>query len=480
MTPTEEAVSTQEPFLLAGKPLRGGPTAIVRNPYNGRPVAGVCQASSEDARAACGAAENGFAATRQLPSWRREQILNHVSRELALRSEEFAHGIALEAGKPIRDARTEVARAVQTFRIAAEESKRIGGEILPLDWMPGSDGRAALVRRFPIGPVLGITPFNFPLNLVAHKIAPAIASGNPIIIKPAPQTPVSALRLGALVVEAGWPADAISVLPCANEVAGQLLADDRVKKLSFTGSAAVGWQLKASVPKKHVTLELGGNAAVIVHEDADLKLAVRRIVQGGFSYSGQSCISVQRVFAHSKVRSTLVDGLIESVGKLISGDPLDEKTTVGPMIDEAAAVRAESWIREAVAAGARLLTGGTRQGSMLTPAVLTDVSPQTRLACEEVFAPVIFVNEYDDFSRVLAMVSDSRYGLQAGVFTRQWPLMTEAFRTLDVGAVLINEVPTWRADHMPYGGVKDSGAGREGIFSAIEAMTEPRLLILSL
>jgi acyl-CoA reductase-like NAD-dependent aldehyde dehydrogenase len=473
-------MSSQEPFLLAGGPRRSDSIITIHNPFDGRPIAEVCQAGTQDASEACAAAEDAFAETRQLPSWRREQILSHISRELALRSEEFARGIALEAGKPIRDARAEVARAVQTFRIAAEESKRIGGELLPLDWTPGTDRRAGLVRRFPVGPVLGITPFNFPVNLVAHKVAPAIASGNPVVIKPAPKTPLSALRLGNLIVEAGWPTGAISVLPCSNEVAGQLLVDPRIKKLSFTGSATVGWQLKAAVPKKRVTLELGGNAAAIVHDDADIELAARRIVQGGFAYSGQSCISVQRVFAHSRVRPALLDRLVNGLQALVTGDPLDEKTDVGPMINEDAAKRAESWIQAAAAAGGKVLIGGDRRGAMLAPALLTDVPPDTTLACEEAFAPMVFVNGYDSFEEALAKVNASRYGLQAGVFTREWPLMAKAFRSLEVGAVLIDEVPTWRADHMPYGGVKDSGFGREGIVSAIEAMTEPRLMIFSL
>ncbi len=450
----------------------------IRNPWNGDPVGEAVLANETDADSACEASARSFAETRALPSWKRSEILLKIATALTERTEEFSRLIALEAGKPIRDARMEVARGVSVFRIAAEEARRIGGEVLPLDWAPGSDGRAALVRRVPIGPVLGITPFNFPLNLVAHKVAPAIACGAPILIKPASATPLTALRLGDLVKEAGYPAGAMAVLPCRDEIAGRLLADARLRKLSFTGSAKIGWMLKAAAGRKHVTLELGGNAAVVLHSDADLERAIPRMVRGAYSYAGQSCISVQRVFAHRSLYETVVARLTELAQTLRVGDPMEEATDVGPMISEAAAVRAESWIHEAVAAGAVLHTGGQREGSTLTPAVLTDVPAGTTLDCEEAFAPLLTVRPYDEFSEAMEMVNASRYGLQAGVFTSQWPLIAEASRTLDVGAVLINEVPTWRADHMPYGGVKESGFGREGVVSAIHAMTEERLLIL--
>jgi glyceraldehyde-3-phosphate dehydrogenase (NADP+) len=332
-------------------------------------------------------------------------------------------------------------------------------------------------RRFPIGPILGITPFNFPLNLVAHKVAPAIASGNPIIIKPAPQTPLTALRLGQIMVEAGWPAGAISVLPCSNEVAAKMATDERPQMLSFTGSAAVGWQLKSQAGRKRVTLELGGNAAVLVHEDADLDLAALRIVSGGFSYAGQSCISVQRVFVHKTRWQTLAQKITAAVEALVTGDPLDEETQVGPMISEAAAMRAESWINEAIEAGAHLLTGGERNGSILQPTVIAKPPVGSKIYEEEVFAPVVTINPYETFEDGIAMVNASRYGLQAAVFTRDFGRIMQAWRELQVGAVLVNDSTSWRADQMPYGGVKDSGMGREGVRSAIEEMTEERLLI---
>jgi acyl-CoA reductase-like NAD-dependent aldehyde dehydrogenase len=469
-----------EPILLAGKPLIRDEAVPLRNPYDDTEIARISQANADDATVACREAANAFAETRSLPSWQRAQILTRIAERIAAQGEALARGIALEAAKPIKDARTEVGRSVQTFRVAAEEAKRIGGDILPLDWTPGTENRAGLVRRFPIGPVLGITPFNFPINLVAHKVAPAIASGNPIIIKPAPQTPITALTLGKIVVESGWPAGGISVLPCSNDVAAVMLHDEHIRMLSFTGSAAVGWDLRAAVPKKRVVLELGGNAACIVHADADVELAAKRIIAGGFVYSGQSCISVQRVFVHNDVRELLLSQIVSGVKRLVVGDPMGETTQVGPMVNQAAAVRAESWIREAVEAGATLLTGGQRRQNILEPAVLSDVKPDSQLAREEAFAPVIFVNSYTDFSNVLTAVNNSRYGLQAAVFTSSWDRMTEAWNTLEVGAVLINETSAWRAEHMPYGGVKDSGIGREGLRSAIEEMTEPRMIVVKL
>jgi glyceraldehyde-3-phosphate dehydrogenase (NADP+) len=469
-----------EPILLAGKPLVRDEAISLRNPYDGAEIARVSQASADDATAACREAGNAFAETRSLASWQREQILTRIAESIAAQAEFLARGIALEAGKPIKDARAEVGRSVQTFRVAAEEAKRIGGDILPLDWTPGTDNRAGLIRRFPIGPVLGITPFNFPINLVAHKVAPAIASGNPIIIKPAPQTPITALALGKIVVEAGWPAGAISVLPCSNDVAAVMLHNEHIRMLSFTGSAAVGWELRAAAPKKRVVLELGGNAACIVHDDADVELAAKKIIAGGFVYSGQSCISVQRVFVHEDVRESLLSRVVSGVKALVVGDPLEETTQVGPMVNQAAAVRAESWVREAVEAGATLLTGGQRRENILEPAVLSGVKPDSQLAREEAFAPVIFINTYSSFSDVLTAVNNSRYGLQAAVFTSSWDRMTEAWNTLEVGAVLINEASAWRAEHMPYGGVKDSGIGREGLRSAIEEMTDSRMLVVKM
>ena len=465
------------PLLLAGSLRNSEATADVLSPYDGHVIASVCQATGGDADEAIRAAENAFAETKSLPSWRRAAILDHIAARIEREALDLARGIALEAGKPLSASRAEVQRAVQTFRIAAEEAKRIGGELLPLDWTTGNEQRAGLIRRFPIGPILGITPFNFPLNLVAHKVAPSIASGNPIIIKPAPQTPLSALRLGEMAVDAGWPRGAISVLPCSNEVASAMVVDPRLRMLTFTGSAAVGWKLKAMAPRLRCTLELGGNAAMIVHEDADIELAVQSILTGGFSYSGQSCISVQRVFVHKTRWQTLAQRLTEGIEQMHFGDPLDEQTQIGPMISLAAAERAADWIEKAVDAGARLITGGERRGSLLSPTLLAKVPRTTAIFKEEAFAPLVFLNPYDTFEEAIAAVNDSRYGLQSAVFTKDWGRITQAFREIEAGAVLVNEATSWRADHMPYGGVKESGTGREGLRSAIESMTEERMLV---
>ena len=476
---TNQGSPAATPLIIAGNLRNSEATTEIRSPFDGHVIASVCQATGGDADEALRAAENAFAETRSLPAWRRAAILEHIAHRIDREALDLARGIALEAGKPLAAARTEVQRAVQTFHVAAEEAKRIGGELLPLDWTAGSDGRAGLIRRFPIGPILGITPFNFPLNLVAHKLAPAIASGNPIIIKPAPQTPLTALRLGEMAVDAGWPRGAISVLPCSNEVTAAMLADSRLRMLTFTGSSEVGWKLKAMAPRLRCTLELGGNAAMIVHEDADLELAAKSILAGGFSYSGQSCISVQRVFVHKTRWQTLAQRLTEGIEQMVAGDPLDETTQIGPMISLAAAERAAAWIEKAVDAGARLITGGERRGAQLSPALLAKVPHTAALFKEEAFAPIVFLNTYETFEEAIAAVNDSRYGLQAAVFTKDWGRITQAFREIEVGAVLVNEATSWRAEHMPYGGTKERGTGREGLRCAIESMTEERMLIAS-
>ncbi len=474
---TSQGSPAATPLIIAGTLRNSEATAQVHSPYDNHVIAAVCQATGGDADEALRAAQKSFPETKALSSWQRSEILQHIAARIEREALDLARGIALEAGKPLSASRTEVQRAIQTFRVAAEEAKRIGGELLPLDWAPGNEQRAGLIRRFPIGPILGITPFNFPLNLVAHKLAPAIASGNPIILKPAPQTPLSALRLGEFAIEAGWPRGAISVLPCSNEVASAMVGDPRLRMLTFTGSAQVGWMLKAMAPRLRCTLELGGNAAMIVHEDADLELAAQSILTGGFGYSGQSCISVQRVFVHKMRWQTLAQRLTEGIEQMHSGDPLDEQTQIGPMISTAAAERAADWIEKAVDAGARLITGGERRGALLSPTLLAKVPHNALLFKEEAFAPVVFLNTYDEFDEAIAAVNDSRYGLQAAVFTKDWGRITKAFREIDAGAILINESTAWRADHMPYGGMKESGTGREGLRAAIESMTEEKMLV---
>jgi glyceraldehyde-3-phosphate dehydrogenase (NADP+) len=474
------SVPEPRPFLVHGRWKKGDTTARVVNPFNGQTIADVVQATEPDAEEAvvstCGAA----ATMGELPGHARYNILQQIAALIYRRRDEFASTITAEAGKPIADAKREVSRAVQTFTVAAEEARRIPGEVVPLDWTPGSDSHLGILRRFPIGPILGITPFNFPLNLVTHKVAPALAAGNPILIKPAPQTPLTALLLGEVALEAGLPPGGLNVVPCANALAEQLVMDPRFKLLSFTGSAPVGWMLKAKCGKKKVTLELGGNAGVVIEPDADLDLAAQRCAAGGFGYAGQTCIAVQRVFVHQSIADLFTTKLLMHVARLRAGDPADEATIIGPLIDQAAAQRVESWIGEAVAEGARVLLGGKRMGSIVEATVLSNVKPEMKVSCKEVFGPVVTVTPYRQLSEAIALLNQSDYGLQAGVFTQDVNKIFHAFRHLEVGAVLANEIPTFRADHMPYGGVKDSGLGREGIRSAIEDMTEPRLLVLNL
>lgn len=473
-------MGSARPFLIGNRWQHSATTVPVINPFNGDREAEVCQAGKTEAEEAIKASVTAFSAMRCLPAHARAAALGTIAGRVTARREELARTITAEAGKPISDARREVSRAIQTFTVAAEEAKRIPGEVVPMDISPGMDGSLGIVRRFPAGPVLGITPFNFPLNLVAHKVAPCLACGNPIVLKPAPQTPLTALMLGEIVLEAGLPAGALSVLPCDNTVAEQMVMDPRFKVLSFTGSAAVGWMLKAKCGKKRVLLELGGNAGVIVEPDADLDLAAQRCAVGGYVYSGQSCISVQRVFVRDTVYDRFVERFLARVGTLKSGDPFDEATVVGPLVNEAAARRVEDWIGEAVAQGARLLAGGKRSGSLVEATVLADVTPEMKVSCREVFGPVVTVTRYKQFEEALGALNDSEFGLQAGVFTQDVERVFRAYRELEVGTVLVNEIPTFRADHMPYGGVKDSGLGREGVRYAIEEMTELKLLVLNL
>ncbi|MGH9354895.1 MAG: aldehyde dehydrogenase family protein [Terriglobia bacterium] len=464
-------------FLLNGEWRSDGDAEEIHAPYDHKVVGVISRPRPEHLEQAIQAASQAFRTTRGLPSHERRRILRQVSSLIQDHSEELAHTMALEAGKPIRAARTEVARAVFTFSIAAEEAGRIQGEWLPMDLSPSSEGRWAMVRRFPVGPIAAITPFNFPLNLVAHKWAPAIATGCTIVHKPAPQTPLSALRLAELVQEAGWPAGGLNVLPLSNDDAQAMITDDRLKLLSFTGSARAGWALKAKAGKKRVTLELGGNAGVVVHRDADLEDAAARSVAGGYSYAGQTCISVQRVFVHRDVYFPFLDSFVARVRRLKMGDPLEESTDIGPLIRETDAERAAAWVDEAVRDGARILCGGQRKGSFLEPVVLTGTRPEMRVNREEVFAPVVTIEPYDDFSDALAAVNDSPYGLQAGIFTQDARLIFDAYERLEVGGVMVNEAPTYRVDSMPYGGVKDSGLGREGLRYAIEDLTEPKVLM---
>ncbi|HVC86266.1 MAG TPA: aldehyde dehydrogenase family protein [Gaiellaceae bacterium] len=465
--------------VVGGERIETGETVEIRSPYDGVLVAVVHRAGPPEVERAIAGAVEAFETTRHLPGWRRSEVLQAVSDGIAARRDELARTIALEAGKPIKTAALEVDRAAFTFRVAAEEARRIYGEIVPLDWLPGNDGRVAHIHRVPLGPIVGISPFNFPLNLVAHKVAPALAAGNPIVLRPASQTPVSSLKLAEIVLEAGWPADGVAVLPCSVDTARPLVEDDRIKMLTFTGSPIVGWGLKAKAGRKRVTLELGGNAAVIVNDDADVPYAAERVAWGGFTYAGQTCISVQRVYVHEAVYDAFRSELVRRVEALVVGDPLDNTTDVGPVIDAGAADRVEEWVDEAVEAGASVLAGGSREDSLWQPTVLEGVREDLRASCDELFAPVVVLSRFENVSDAISAAGRSEFGLQAGLFTSDQRVIDEAFDRIDVGGLMINDVSTYRIDHMPYGGVKSSGLGREGVRYAIEEMSELKLLTLN-
>lgn len=449
------------------------------SPYDGQIAGEVFWAEPELVAEAIEAAAKAFEATKKLSSYQRAQILREIAEGINRRREDLARSIAVQSGKPIRDSRTEVDRAVMTFQIASEEAKRLGGEMIPLDLSPLTAGRWGLVRRFPLGPIAAITPFNFPLNLVAHKVAPALAAGNSVLLRPASQVPITSLLLAEIVAQTGWPPGGFNVIPCGYEAAEALLVDERVKMITFTGSSSVGWELKKRAAKKKVTLELGGNAALVVEPDADLNFAVPRAVTGSFSYAGQICISIQRLFLHVKIYDRFMSDFVSRTKALKLGDPLDETTDIGPMINEAAARQTEEWVEEAVARGARVVLGGKREGSFYQPTILENVQPEWRISWLEAFAPVVVVYPYHEFEDALRQVNNSLYGLQAGVFTNDLKKAWLAFETLEVGGVIINDIPTFRIDHMPYGGVKESGFGREGVRYAIEEMTELKLLALN-
>jgi acyl-CoA reductase-like NAD-dependent aldehyde dehydrogenase len=466
------------PLFLAGEPRTTGRSLDVLDKTTGERAARVAAAGPREieegiARAAAAAREMAA-----LPAWRRRDVLEHCARRFEERAEELAQVLCTEAGKPIRDSRGEVTRLVDTFRDAAGEATRIRGEVLPLGTTPRADGYRGMWKRVPVGPCSFLTPFNFPLNLVAHKVAPAIAAGCPFVLKPSERTPLGALLVGEVLAETDLPAGAFSVLPCELEHVAPFVEDPRLKLLSFTGSSKVGWDLKARAGAKKVQLELGGNAAVIVDEDADVEDAVERILVGAFYQSGQSCIGVQRILVHERLHDGLVAELVRGTEGLVVGDPRDERTDVGPLIDEAAAERLEGWIASATARGARVLTGGRREGATLWPTLLEGVPADEPLCAEEAFGPVAVIETFTGFDDALERVNAGRYGLQAGVFTRDLSRALAAWDRLEVGGVVVGDVPSWRVDHMPYGGVRESGLGREGARFAIEEMTELRMLVI--
>ena len=467
------------PYYLAGKAVAANTDLEVLDKYSGKRATRVAFADTATVRKAIAAATKAAPTMAAFPHDARRDALEHCVARFTERHEELALALCIEAGKPIKDARGEVTRLIDTFRIAAGEATRLGGEIVDMEISKRTRGYRGMVKRVPIGPCAFITPFNFPLNLVAHKVAPAIAAGCPFVLKPAAKTPVGALIIGEVLAETDLPKGAFSILPCNNDDAGLLVEDERIRLLSFTGGL-VGWDLKARAGKKKVVLELGGNAACIVDGDPGLELdvVVERIVSGAYYQSGQSCIGVQRIFVHVDVHAELRRKLKAAVAKLRMGDPRDEKTFVGPMIDEDAARRVEAWIESASKGGAKVLAGGTRKGNMLPATLLENVPHDADLYRKEAFGPVAGMESFDDFDDALARVNDSEFGLQAGVFTGSLAHAMRAWDRLEVGGVVIGDVPSFRVDNMPYGGVKDSGLGREGVRYAIEDMTEPRLLVI--
>ena len=468
------------PAWIRGRAEQGSDKLSVTHPFDGTEVATVAVPGPEQVEAAVAAAATAATELRRTPAHVRAAALDHVSRKLSQRAEEIAEVITAENGKPLYWAEIEVQRAVSVFRIAAEETRRAGGELQRLDTDAGGAGRLALVRRAPRGPVLAITPFNFPLNLVAHKVAPALAVGAPVVVKPAPRTPLSALILGEILAETELPDGAFSVLPVGNEVTARLVADPRLPVVSFTGSGPVGWSLRDAAPRKHTVLELGGNAAAVVLADwPDLAAAAERIATFGNYQAGQSCVAVQRVIVERPVADEFGTLLSEAVRRQATGDPYDTSVSVGPVVDEAAADRIIGWVDEAVAAGASLLSGGTRTGATVEPTLLADVPRDAKVWTEEVFGPVLAVSVAEDVGAAFDLVNDSAYGLQAGVFTRDVQVAFRAAAELDVGGVIIGDVPSYRADQMPYGGVKASGTGREGVPAAMRELTEERVTVLT-
>ncbi len=466
------------PCLVGGEWRQTVSILPVLSPWTGKPVHQVCLAGDPEAEDALVRASRAFETTRMMPAFRRSDILNHFSIGIGERAAEIAAMITAETGKPIKLATIEVQRSRETVQTAAEEARRIGGEVVPLDWSSGGEGYVGIYRRFPVGPVLGITAFNFPVNLACHKIAPAVAAGAPVILRPSSKAPRTALILGEILLEAGMVPEALSVLPSSTSIAEKLAADDRVAVLSFTGSPEVGWHLKTRAGRKKACLELGGNGASIVHSDADLDRAADRIVTGGFSFSGQVCISVQRVFVHRPVAEALVSKLMDRSSHLSCGDPSAHETDIGPLVSDEATNRVLSSITKALGGGAVAVTGGGCLGRCVSPTILLETTPDMEVNRTEIFGPVITLTPYDSFEEAIQWTNASEFGLQAGVFTHDIGRILSAYRDIRCGGVVINDIPTFRMDHMPYGGIKGSGMGKEGPKYAIEEMTEGRILVI--
>lgn len=470
-------MKNEYPFFLGNDKVKSSKKLDIKCPYDNSLVGSVNIAETKNIENAIKKAEQVFKITRKMPVYQRAEILENIIKEIKENSDKLSKNLALECGKNINFARSEIQRAIQTFTIAKEECKRIEGEFFSLDTTEKGKNRSALVKRFPIGPILGITPFNFPLNLVAHKVAPALAVGNPIIIKPSSLAPISALLLAEIITKY-VPDGMFSVLPCAGKNIEKFIKDPRIKMITFTGSPQIGWRLKNICGKKKIRLELGGNAGLIIDKSGDVDKAVEKSIVGGFAYAGQVCIHTQRFYVHQDIYDDFVIKFVEKAKEIKSGHPLDENVFLNSMITEQEAVRAEKWLNEAVSGGAKILCGGKREGIDFPATILTETKPEMKVECKEVFAPIVTVKKFDDFKNAVEMVNDTDYGLQAGVFSNDMKNILYAFENLEVGGVIINDTPTFRVDQMPYGGVKNSGFGREGVKYSIEEMTEIKLMVL--
>jgi glyceraldehyde-3-phosphate dehydrogenase (NADP+) len=473
-------MSGEYPIFLNGDWVKTNNVLEVRSPYDDHLVGTTWKAGEKQIREAIDGSVKAFEKTKTLPIYEKSEMLLQTASSMRKNLETIAGVLCAESGKPIKAARAEVSRAILTLTDTAEECKRIYGEHVPLDFEPGSRDRWGIIKRFPLGPILAISPFNFPLNLVCHKVAPALAAGNTIILKPASSTPLSALWLAKLIDQAGWPEGSFNVLPMDSSNAHFLVADDRLKMLTFTGSPEIGWHLKAQARKKKVTLELGGNAGVIIHNDADLELAASRCTYGSFILSGQNCISLQRIYLHDKIYDEFLSKFIPKVKALKAGDPADDQTDVGPLIHPDETKRVLAWLEEAREQGAQILTGGKLSGPVITPTVVANVKADMKISCEEIFGPVVSIYRYESVDEAIDEVNNSVFGLQAGIFTNDARIIFKAYEKLEVGGVIAGDVPTYRIDPMPYGGIKDSGIGREGARFAIEEMTEPKLLVMNI
>ncbi len=481
MVKTRKSKSIVRPLLIGGKWITTETIAEIRAPYDDALVGRHYRGSAAEIACAIEAADRAFEKTRSIPTYQRAAILEKVRDGISDRFDEIVETCSKESGKPITYTRLEIERAVTTFDLASKYAMTFEGEILPADISRFGEKRVILVKRFPIGPIAAITPYNWPMNLVAHKVAPAMAVGNSVILRPSSQTPLTSLILGEIITETGYPEGGFNVVPCPAADAEALIVDPRIKMISFTGSPAVGWEIKARASKKRVALELGSNAAVILEPDTNLDFAVPRLVVGAFHYAGQNCISTQRIFVHHKIKKEFLKRFVAEVeSKAIWGDPMREDVLIGPMINASEADRVMDWIQEAIKGGARALTGNKRHGNIIEATVLTDTTPEMRVNCREIFGPVVTIENYDSFDEALKRVNNSEYGIHAGIFTKDIDKAFQAFQQLEVGGVIINDYPTYRVDNLPYGGIKESGMGREGIKYTMEEMSELKHLTINL